>query len=138
MTFILEFDDGYVGNSLVNILIYKISRLDNLMHGYLSFYKSNTGFYPVKFKELCQLVCPTVVSRSRHTNSTRVTAARRTKLRPQERLLASIMNLRGCNSIRKEAACGNYSRTSFREDAIFVYGVINEVLTSEIFLPDTI
>ncbi|PXF40370.1 hypothetical protein BWQ96_04361 [Gracilariopsis chorda] len=131
-----ELDDNkYDGDFSVNPLIPKISRLNNLIQGHLSLFKTNAGLYPAEFEALCAVVCPIIILRARHTNIVRGLAGRPSKLMPSERLLSCIMYLRGRNGVREEASYWNYSRTSLSDDPLFVCGIINESMASEITWP---
>ncbi|PXF42843.1 hypothetical protein BWQ96_07437 [Gracilariopsis chorda] len=130
-------DNNYDGDFSVNPPIPKISRLNNLIQGHLSLFKTNAGLYPAEFEALYAVVCPIIIQWARHTNNVRGLAGIPSKLMPSERLLSCIMYLRGRNGVREEASYWNYSRTSLRDDAMFVCGIINESMASEISWPTT-
>lgn len=131
-----ELDDESIGDHSVNPNVPKLIRLHHLRQGHISLFKVNTGFFSSEFEKLCQLVCPSVIQRARHTNDDRQAAGRPTKLDPQGRLLACILYLRHINGVRQEAASWNVSRTPLRDDAVFLCSIVNDVLAHETSWPD--
>jgi len=130
-----ELDEEYIGDYSVNPLLQKLNRLDNLISGHISLFKSITGFYPAEFEALCAIVCPVLTQHARSTNEVRGQGGRPIKRTQQNRILSCVLYLRASNSLRAESASSNHNRTCVRDDALFVFSVINEQLVSEIRWP---
>jgi DDE superfamily endonuclease len=113
----------------------KLPRLQLLLEGHISIFRSATGFTPSEFEELCRRTVPAITIFARSTGSPKAKEGRPPKLSPPERLLAFVIVAKHNNCFRYEAAIWNHSRSSSCVDAYFMSTVINHALSNELEWP---
>jgi hypothetical protein len=120
------------GNYFLNWIRAKILRLDGLLTGLSSVFRSATGFSLNKWERLCQRCVPIIITYARDTSEHRIRRGAPYKLDPAERMLSFVLFVKHNKSIRYESSSCNWSRSSASDDVPFVASVIKCALDDEI------
>jgi hypothetical protein len=95
-------------------------------------FKRLKNFTVDELYELCHHLSPVLDLTARSTGNVSEGAGRQPKIYKQQRILNTLMYLKHVNTVYYEAFQWNWSKTSVKDDVLFVCSVMNTVLAHEI------